>query len=58
MAIDPEQRKKIQILLAAAILIAAGRAAYVVHDRYQQRKADEKPKQEVALKSDYYVTPH
>jgi len=57
MGMDPESRKKIQIVLAAAILIAAGRAGYIVYDRYQERKADDKPKQEVALKADYYVLP-
>ncbi len=57
MALDPETRKKIQLLLIAAILIAAGRAAYVVYDRYQSRKEAEKPKQEQELKADYYVTP-
>ena len=57
MALDAEVRQKLQILLIAAILIAAGRAAYVVYDRYQSRKEAEKPKQEHALKADYYVTP-
>jgi hypothetical protein len=57
MAMDPESRKKIQIVMALAILIAGGRAAYIVYDRYQERKQDEKPKQETALKADYYVTP-
>jgi hypothetical protein len=57
MAMDPESRKKLQILLLAAILIAGGRAAYIVYDRYQERKADEQPKKVVALKADYYVTP-
>jgi len=57
MAMDPESRKKIQLVLVAAILIAGFRAGYVVYDRYAQRKAEEKPKQEVALKADYYVTP-
>jgi len=57
MAMDPESRKKIQLVLVAAILIAAGRAGYIVYDRYQERKADEKPKPEVALQADYYVLP-
>jgi hypothetical protein len=57
MAIDPELRKKLQIFLVAAIVLAGGRAAYIVYDRYQERKEDEKPKQEIALKADYYVTP-
>jgi hypothetical protein len=57
MAIDPELRKKLQLFLLAAIVLAGGRAAYIVYDRYQERKEDEKPKQETALKADYYVTP-
>lgn len=57
MAMDPESRKKIQIFLLAAILIAGGRAAYVVYSRYQDRKEADKPKQEKALNADYYVSP-
>jgi hypothetical protein len=57
MAIDPEWRKKIQIFLLAAILLAGGRAAYIVYERREARKADEQPKQEQALNPDYYVTP-
>ena len=57
MAIDPESRKKLQIFLLLAIVAAGGRAAYIVYDRYQERKADAQPKQEKALKADYYITP-
>lgn len=57
MPIDPESKKKIQLMLAAAIVIAGARAGYIVYSRYQDRKEAEKPKQEVALKADYYVTP-
>ncbi|MBI1740033.1 MAG: hypothetical protein HYR57_04015 [Candidatus Koribacter versatilis] len=57
MAIDPELRKKLQIFLVAAIVLAGGRAAYIVYDRYEERKEDERPKQEKALNADYYVTP-
>ncbi len=57
MAMAPESRKKLQIVLLAAIVIAGGRAAYIVYDRYQERKADDQPKKVVALKADYYVTP-
>jgi hypothetical protein len=56
MAFDAETRKKVQLFLIAAILIAAGRAAYVVYDRYQAHKEAEHPKGQ-ALKADYYVTP-
>jgi hypothetical protein len=54
---DQESRKKLQIFLLLGILLAGGRAAYVVYSRYQDRKEAEKPKQEKALKDDYYVTP-
>jgi hypothetical protein len=57
MAMDSESRKKIQVFLLLAILVAGGRAAYVVYSRYQDRKEAEKPKQERALKADYYITP-
>jgi hypothetical protein len=57
MAIDREWRKKIQIFLLAAIVLAGGRAAYIVYERREARKADEQPKQEQALNPDYYVTP-
>src|SRR5882672_6992429 len=57
MAMDTDARKKIQLFLIFALVIAGGRAAYIVYDRYQQRKADEQPKKVVALKADYYVTP-
>src|SRR6266850_6224884 len=57
MAMDPESRKKLQIFLLFAIILAGARAAYIVYDRYQERKADEQPKKEVALKADYYVSP-
>ncbi len=57
MAIDPEVQKKLQIVMVAAILIAGGRAAYIVYERHEAMKEDAKPKQETALKADYYVMP-
>lgn len=57
MAIDPEFQKKLQIFLVAAIVLAGGRAAYVVYERREALKDEAKPKQETALKADYYVTP-
>ncbi len=57
MPMDPESRKKIQIFLLLAIVVAGGRAAYIVYSRYQDRKEAEKPKQEVPLNADYYVRP-
>ncbi len=57
MAMDPESRKKIQIFLLLAIMVAGGRAAYIVYSRYQDRKEAEKPKREVPLNADNYVRP-
>jgi hypothetical protein len=57
MAIDPEFQKKLQVFLVAAIVLAGGRAAYVVYERHEAMKDDSKPRQETALKADYYVTP-
>jgi hypothetical protein len=57
MAMDPESRKKLQIVMLAAIVIAGGRAAYIVYYRYQERKEADQPKKEVALKADYYISP-
>jgi len=57
MAIDPELQKKLQIFMVAAIVLAGGRAAYIVYERHEAMKADSTPKIETALKADYYVTP-
>src|SRR5208282_488074 len=57
MAFDPEFQKKLQIFLVAATVLAGGRAAYIVYERHEALKNDLKPRQETALKADYYVTP-
>jgi hypothetical protein len=57
MAMDPEFQKKLQVFLLIAIVIAGGRAAYVVYERHEARKEEATPKQERALNADYYVTP-
>ena len=57
MAIDPEFQKKLQMFLVVAIVLAGGRAAYIVYERHEAMKEDAKPKQEMTLKADYYVTP-
>ena len=57
MAIDPEFQKKLQVFLVAALVLAGGRAAYIVYERHEAMKEDAKPRQETALKADYYVTP-
>ena len=49
MAIDPEVRKKLQIVLAAsASSIAGGRAAYIVYERHEAKKEEAQPKAEAA----------
>jgi hypothetical protein len=57
MAFDPEFQKKLQVFLVAAMVLAGGRAAYIVYERHEAMKADATPRQETALKADYYVTP-
>jgi hypothetical protein len=57
MTFDSELRKKLQILLAVAIVLVGARTAYIVYQRYKERKQAEQPKPEHALKADYYVTP-
>ncbi len=57
MALGPEFRKRLQIFLLAALVIAGGRAAYIVYERRAATKEEAKPKPETALKADYYVTP-
>jgi hypothetical protein len=57
MAIDPEFQKKLQVFLAIAIVLAGGRAAYIVYERHEAMKEAAKPKQEMTLKADYYVAP-
>src|SRR5258708_28631593 len=56
MAIDPEFQKKLQIFLVVPIVLAGGRAAYIVYERHEATKEDTKPMQEKALKAEYYVT--
>ncbi len=57
MALDSGFQKKLQIFLVAAIVIAGGRAAYIVYSRHAAMKEEARPKTETALKADYYVTP-
>jgi hypothetical protein len=57
MTLDSDLRQKLQIVLLAAIVLAGGRAAYIVYERRAARKADEQPKKQQALNPDYYVTP-
>jgi hypothetical protein len=57
MAIDAEFQKKLQVFLVIAIVVAGGRAAYIVYERHEAMREETKPKQERALNPDYYVTP-
>ncbi len=54
---DADLRKRVQIFLVAAIVLAGGRAAYIVYQRHETRKEDERPNQAPALNADFYVTP-
>src|SRR5438270_5210304 len=57
MAVDSEIKNKLQLFFVVAILLAGGRAAYIVYERHEARKEETKPKQESAMNADYYVTP-
>jgi hypothetical protein len=57
MAMDPEVQKKLQLFMVVAIVIAGGRAAYIVYQRHEAMKEVAGTKQETALNADYYVTP-
>jgi hypothetical protein len=57
MRFDPELRKRLQILLGVAIVVVGARTAYIVYQRYEEKKQTEQPKPEHPLKADYYVTP-
>src|SRR6202158_1995800 len=57
MAIDSEFQKKLQVFLVAAIVLAGGSAAYIVYERHEALTDAANPRQETALKADYYVTP-
>jgi len=57
-AMNPETKRKIQIVLLVAIAVAGIRAAYVVYKRRGDHKAIEAEKKEAPpLMADYYVTP-
>ncbi len=54
---DPELQKKLQIFLLAAIVLAAGRTAYIFYERSEASKEDAKPRHATLLNPDYYVAP-
>ena len=51
MAVDSEFLKKLQVFLVAALVIAGGRAAYIVYERHATMREEAKPKLETALKA-------
>lgn len=53
---SPELKQRIQIVLVFAILIAAGRAAYIFYQRRSARVEEDK-KPAPGLNADYYVVP-
>ncbi len=57
MELDAESRKKLQIVLLLGIVIAGGRAGWIVYERHEAMKEDAKPRATITLKADYYVTP-
>jgi hypothetical protein len=54
---SPGLKKKIQLLLVAAIVISGARAAYIVYERRTEKAAEAKKQQAPPLNPDYYVTP-
>ncbi len=57
MALDAEGRKKLQMILLLGIVVAGARAGYIVYERHEALKEDQKPKANLVMKADYYVTP-
>jgi hypothetical protein len=56
MAVTPERKKQIQLVLVAAIALTAVRTAYILYRRHAARTAQTKT-QAPPLNPDYYVTP-
>jgi hypothetical protein len=58
MTISPEAKQKVQLFLAAAILIAAVRSGYILYLRHTANVAEAKRQAApLPLNADYYVTP-
>ena len=60
VSMSPETKQKIQLALAAAIVIAGARTGYILYRRHQDYVAGEKQKQARNVgysNPDYYVTP-
>jgi|SRR5690349_6358948 hypothetical protein len=56
-SMESDTKRKIQLFLAAAIAIAALRAAYIFYERRSEEKQSAQPKQDAPLMADYYITP-
>jgi len=57
MQMKPETRRRIQIVLAAAIVIAGARAILIYRARHASQAAKTAAQNQTALNPDYYVTP-
>ncbi len=58
MEITPQTRRRIQLVLAAAIVVAGGRAFIIYRARRAERTAEQRQQaKETGLNPDYYVTP-
>ena len=56
MQLTPDTKRKIQIALLVAMVLAAGRSGYILYQRHADRVESEK-KTPPPLQADYYVTP-
>jgi hypothetical protein len=57
MKISPEAKQKVQLFLAAAILIAAFRSGYILYERHIEKLEETKRQSAPPLNADYYVIP-
>ena len=57
MEIDPSAKQKIQVILIAAIAIAAVRTGYVLYGRHAETNKEVQQQAAPPLNPDYYVTP-
>lgn len=54
---SPDLKKKIQLVLIAAFLLAGSRAAYIFYERRSEKATEAKKQEAPALNPDYYVSP-
>ena len=54
---SPELKKKVQLVLVAAIVISGARAAYIIYQRRTEKAAEAKKQEAPPLNPDYYVSP-